>query len=111
MKASRIITVVVVVGLLGGFGWLAYRHANAAGVVTYRIDFTSLPESDDALREWLASQPGVLGSSVHRDGQTVVVEYVRSIWSDGPVPLLLTETQRLGYGGVRGVTGEIKGRW
>ena len=105
------VVAVVVVGLLGWFGWLAYRQGNATAVTTYRIDFASLPESDDALREWLASRPGVLGSSVHRDGQTVVVEYVRSLWSDEPVPQPVAEAQRLGYGGYRGFTGEWKIRW
>jgi hypothetical protein len=60
-----VIVVVVVVELLG---WFGYRLANATAVYTYRIDFAILPASDDALRKWLASQPGVLAASVRRDG-------------------------------------------
>jgi hypothetical protein len=72
----------------------------------HKIDFATLPESDDALRKWLASQSGVLAASVHRDGQTLVVEFVRSIWSDQPVPQQVAEAERLGYGGFRGFAGD-----
>jgi hypothetical protein len=111
MKASPRVAVSVTVVGLALLGWLGYRAANATAVYTYRIDFATLPESDDTLREWLASQLGVVASSVSRDGQTVVVEYVRSLYTRQPLLGPVGEAKPFGYGGVRGYTVEYKGRW
>ena len=111
MKASRSAAVAVAVVGLALLGWVGYRAANATAVYTYPIDFGTLPESDDPLREWLASQRTVAASSVSRDGQTVVVEYVRSLYSRQPLLDPVGEAQRLGYGGLRGFTTEYEGRW
>jgi len=92
MTAYRRAAVTVAVVGLSLLGWVGYRAANATAVYTYRVDFVTLPESDDALREWLASQPAVPASSVSRDGQTVVGEYVRSRYSRQP---LTTRSGRL----------------
>jgi hypothetical protein len=59
---------------VGTVGSLGYRIANATSVMTARIDFASLPASDEPLQEWLRSQPGLAGASVSRQGNTVVVE-------------------------------------
>src|SRR5262249_34913236 len=111
MKASRRVAVAVAVVGLALLGWVGYRAVNATAVYTYRIEFVTLPESDDALREWLASQPAVATSSGSRDGQTVVVEYVRSLYRSQSLLDPVAEAQRLGYGGLGAYTTQYKGRW
>jgi hypothetical protein len=54
-------------------GWLGYRLVNATSVMTARLDYTTLPASDEQLQERLRSQPG-LTAVVGREGNTVVVE-------------------------------------
>jgi hypothetical protein len=99
---------VAAVGLLG---WLGYRLANATSICTYRAEFTTLPASDDALRDWLASQPGVSGVSVSRDGQTVVVEFTMPSFGHHAQPNPVRQAEQLGYGGLRRYTVGYTSRW
>jgi len=81
-------------GLVGGIG---YRLVNAATHMRVQLEFASLPETDDALREWLQSQPG-FAAIVHREGETVTIDYrVTGLWSNscsqfGNVVLIEYET-------------------
>ena len=92
----------IVVGLLGWGGYTIYRTATATDTYTYRIDCTALPATDDALREWLASQPGVTAVSVRREGLTVVVVYTSSGAGGQPQLDPFRDTAQFGYSGVVG---------
>jgi hypothetical protein len=72
--SSRIVPVALLLAWAGTVGWLGYRLANATSVMTARLDFATLPASDEPLQEWLRSQPGVVAAAVSRQGNTVVVE-------------------------------------
>lgn len=41
--------------------------------ITARLDFTSLPATDDCLQDWLRAQPGITGATVTRTGNQVQV--------------------------------------
>jgi hypothetical protein len=75
------------------------------------MSFAFLPESDDALRKWLTSQPGVLAASVRRDGQTVVIEYARSHWSGQPLLDPVGKAKWFGYSGFRAFVSDYQRRW
>jgi hypothetical protein len=70
----RIVLIALVLAWAGTVGWLGYRLANATTVMTARLDFADLPASDEALQEWLRSQPGLAAAAVRRQENTVVVE-------------------------------------
>ena len=88
--------------LLGWLGYTIYSAATATDTFTYRMDFTALPASDDALHDWLASQPGITSVSVRREGLTVVAEYTSS--GDGGQPQLdpFRQMEQFGYSGLKG---------
>jgi hypothetical protein len=111
---------------------LGFRLANATWVRTVRLDFAALPPSDEPLRDWLSSQPGVINPAVSREGDTLVIEYAVSaqrFHSIGRVgdtvvieytapahvkrSLQLTDaTARFGYEGLRNVDfGQPRKHW
>jgi hypothetical protein len=71
----RIVPVALALAWAGTAGWLGYRLANAATVLTARLDFAALPDSDEPFQERLRSQPGVAAASVSRHDKIVVVEF------------------------------------
>src|SRR5262249_42646754 len=75
---SRAVPVALALAWAGAVGWLGYRLANATTIMTARLDFAALPASDEPLRQWLRSQPGILAADVSRRGNTVVVECAMS---------------------------------
>ncbi len=74
---STAVTIAAV--LLAGFLVLGARHAQE-----WSVRFATLPATDDALRDWLAGQPGVTGAEVTRDGDTVRLRYATPAWRQGP---------------------------
>jgi hypothetical protein len=72
--AWRLVPVALALAWAGTVCWLGYRLVNSTTVMTARLDFATLPASDQPLEEWLRSQPGVLGAAVTRQGNTVIVE-------------------------------------
>jgi hypothetical protein len=71
----RIVPVAFALAWVGTAGWLGYRIVNAATVMTARLNFAALPDSDEPLQERLQSQPGVAAASVRRLNKIVVVEF------------------------------------
>jgi hypothetical protein len=71
----RIVPVALALAWAATASWLGYRLVNAATVMTARLDFAALPESDEAFQERLRSQPGVATASVSRMDSIVVVEF------------------------------------
>jgi hypothetical protein len=75
---SRIVPIAVALIWAGLVGWLGYRLANATVLWPMQLHFAALPASDELLREWLRSQPGVLDARVSRQGDTVEIELTLS---------------------------------
>jgi hypothetical protein len=111
VKTSWLVAAIIVAVVVGVLGWFGHRLANATDTYNYHIKFDTLPASDDALREWLASRPGITSSSVGRDRQTIVIEYTMPTHGGHPQPDPIGEAKRLGYAGLRQYTGGYERRW
>ena len=96
---SRVVKIVSVVAAVVLFGSLGYRVATACDTYTYRINFNTLPTSDEAFQGWLGSQPGVSSASVTRSGEAVIVEYAMPWYNYSPRIDPVAEAKRFGYGG------------
>jgi hypothetical protein len=75
----------------------------ASRVYEVRAEFGSMPADDDALRQWLTEQPGVIAHTCHmkREGNAVRVTFiqVRNMVGQPSFPDLESECKRLGYSG------------
>src|SRR5262249_39582557 len=89
-------TAVVTVAVLAAFG---SRLANAPRTHSYRTDYSTLPTDDTALTEWLRTRPGVSGATVSREGNTVVVEFVKAVLGSDSSPDIHSQDERFGYRG------------
>lgn len=95
----------VVAALVAVFvGFLMYSKAAADYVHSYRIECKSPPPTDDALRDWLKTQPGVKRVTVAREGTALLVEFTTPERSFSRVPNPFVEATRLGYKDMSGVT-------
>jgi hypothetical protein len=111
VKPSRVIKISGVLAAVGLFGWFGYRVATATDTYTYRINFNTLPATDEAFETWLGSQPGVRSASVTRSGDAVIVEYAMPWYSNAPRIDPVTEARRFGYGGFWKSTYDRRLRW
>lgn len=105
---AAIVTAVVVVVILAVFG---YRLVNATRTYTHRTDSATLPADDSALTDWLKSRPGVLSATVSRDGNTVVVVFVKAVFGSEPLPNIHAEDERFGYRGRGSFTSGFQSHW
>ena len=83
-------------------GFLGFSFATADYIHTYRIDFTTAPGSDEALRRWVEAQPGVRRAWIDRDGTAVVVAFTTKTWSPSKTAMPVEGAMELGYKGLKG---------
>jgi hypothetical protein len=67
-------------------------------VYDWRFEFVAMPPTDEELRRWLASQPGVEAVEVWRDGDELRIRYRVRIWRTGP-EYFTPPWERFGYKG------------
>lgn len=111
MKSFRVAVLVLVVVAVTLLGWFGYRVANAVDIHAYRGEFATLPATDDALRNWLAAQPGVTNVNVGREGRVVVIEFAIPTHGSYPCPEPEREAPLLGYGAMERYVGSCETRW
>jgi hypothetical protein len=95
--------------IVAAVGWLAYRVTTARNVYTHRLRYTTLPADDEALSAWLQAQPGVVTSSVTREGDAVVVTFTMWALILGAGPDVIGEASRFGYTGLGSIETRIAG--
>ena len=88
--------------LLAGIASLGFSFVPASRVYTVGAGFTSLPESDDKLQDWLREQPGVVDHTVHitrGQDQTLELTFIitQNTWKTPPFPDIETKCDELGY--------------
>lgn len=106
---DRVRWAVTAVIILAIVGWFGYRLASSTYAYTYRLEYDTLPDDDEALAAWLRSQPGLSAPSVAREGNTLVVQFKRrSLWMAGG-PDVAGEAARLGYSGLRRSSTRVTG--
>jgi hypothetical protein len=64
------------VALLGGYSFRQIRSEMIAFEYAIWAEYSSMPESDEAVEEWLSDQPGVGNHNVCRYGQVVSIHFV-----------------------------------
>jgi hypothetical protein len=85
-------------------GWCVLRQVKASIGYSIRVDCESLPPDDEAIEQWLKTQPGIVErtATVHRDGKSVRMGWIM-VQSIGPrkppVPDIRAALERFGYHG------------
>jgi hypothetical protein len=92
--------------LLAFFGWVVYRSLNATYVYNWHIEYATMPVTDDALADWLKSQPGITHATISREKSSIVVNY--EMKGEPTMPDLIGKSKDFGYSSLVGFTGDFK---
>jgi hypothetical protein len=114
VKTSRSIPITVAtvaVALVAAWALPRLTSRVRVHVYTQRIVYTTLPADDQALTDWLRSQPGVSRATVSRMGDTLVVVFVMPMSANDPAPNVFQEARRFGYAGPRDSSSTFQPRW
>jgi hypothetical protein len=109
VKYAAAIAAAALLVLLAADGWIIYRTLNATWVHNYHIQYAGMPVTDDALTDWLKSQPGVIHATVSREKNGIVVNY--EVQRGHSTPDAIGKSKEFGYTGLDGFTGDFKYRW
>jgi hypothetical protein len=95
-----ILVILVTIMAITVFYWLLSLRLLFAYEV--RVRFSSMPETDNELEEWLLAQPGVTKGVVSRNGQELHINYVikqNFMRADPSTPNVESALERMGYQG------------
>jgi hypothetical protein len=67
-----------------------------------------MPATDDALADWLKSQPGVIHATISREKNGIVVNYEMKMHHS--IPDVIRKSNDFGYSGLVGFTGGLEYR-
>ncbi len=93
---------VLVVALVGaGIVWLGGTYLPRSASYVVAAEYRQLPESDEALLEWIRQQPGVISHTVRarRTGERLEIGFMQSqnLFGKPAFPPLETTAASLGY--------------
>ena len=102
----RLARYLVIAATLAAVAWggcyALKRNLKASFGYGVRATFEALPADDSGLEAWLASQPGVVRTYVHRDGRVMRVGWimVQNLAYEPPEPDVRAALEMLGYRGM-----------
>lgn len=100
---SNLVWICLLVAALIGSGYMAARLIRASIGYHVQSQFEVMPPDDDALKQWLSAQRGIVGHtvSIQRDGRRLDVMFImtQDMFGYPPIPPLEAASRRLGYVG------------